>query len=213
MDTGILIWVLVGAVLISLGLSVVALILQIRRNSPGKQKQDKQVRTNPQGYPPAPPPQSNQPQIPIAQGEWRPPVWRNEDDYADHTEALFSYAQPPNRAPAGAAGQLQSDTWQIYIREKGPSGERSYEVMVRGEFPIGRSAQNGLLIDNSTVSGLQCVLIAGLDNVFISNRSSSNITRLNGAMVTDTRPLKPGDTISIGNIQLAMLDIRKAPVR
>ena len=190
---------------------MVALILQIRRNSSGKQKQGSETRSNSQGYTPVPPPQSNQPMnVPQMQGEWKPPVWRKEDDYADHTEALFSYAQPPNRPPAGAAGQQQSDAWQIYIREKGPSGERSYEVMVRGEFPIGRSAQNGLLIDNSTVSGLQCVLIAGLDNVFVSNRSNSNITRLNGAMVNDTRPLKPGDTISIGNIQLSMLDIRKA---
>ena len=54
-----------------------------------------------------------------------------------------------------------------------------------------------------------CVLIAGPDSLFVSNRSNSNITRHNGMRLDETRPVNPGDTLSLGSVQLTLLDIRK----
>ena len=211
--SNILIWILAVAVFASLGLSIAVLILQIRRDRVAKQSMAMKAKDKPQSVLPMPRQSGQAINIPKAQGEWQPPVWNKPSDYGDRTEALFSYDQSYNTTTTGSRTQGMHDAWQIYIKERGLSGERTYDVMVSGELLVGRSVQNGLKIDNSTVSGLQCVLIARQDCVYVGNRSNSNVTRLNGVKLEDIRPLKPGDILSLGSIQLSLLDICKFAVR
>ena len=208
-ENELLSWIVMGAVALSLILSIITLILQILRGRSPKQKSGKKGKAglidgssiSQQGMGinpyPAPPPQA-----------WIPPV--NPVVQENHTEPLFSAASQYSPMPGGVGGPAQYSGYKVSIKETAPMGERSYEVIVSGEFPIGRSPSNGLQIDDSTVSGSQCVLIAGPDCVFVSNKSNSNITLHNGAKLTDTRPLRPGDTLYLGKVQLYLLDIRKS---
>lgn len=207
MENTLLSWILIAAVALSLALSVVTLILQILRGR--SSKNIVQARGNPRGGPPqGPPPARNNPYMPQQQA-WVPPVAPVRQ--SGHTEPLFSASPSQQSFTLTGSGteQVQSGTYKMRIRESSPAGDRSYDITVRGEFPIGRSSSSGLQIDNPTVSGTQCVFIAGPDAVFVSNRSNSNITRLNGAQLGETRPLKQGDTLNLGNVQLSLLDIQK----
>ena len=204
-------WILVAAVSLSLILSIVSLILQILRGRSSNKTPKTKAEAKPQNVsPPSYSPQgamANPYPAPAPQ-PWRPPAAPVQQ--SSHTEPLFSAAPQSFAMAGGRTEQVRNNIgYNIQIQESSPNGQRSYELRVTGEFPIGRSHSSGLQIDDSTVSGLQCVLIAGPDTVFVSNRSNSNVTRLNGAKVEDTRPLKQGDTLSLGNIQLALLDIRK----
>jgi len=210
----ILIWILVGAVVASMGLSVVALILQIRRGRSDKQTPVAKAKANAQ---PASPPQDWQ-QVDAQRppGQWKPPpppVWHNDGDFEEKTQALFTGPQAAMPIAGGMHAQPQNDTWHINIQETGPAGARSYEITVSGEFLVGRNVDRGLQIADATVSSLQCVMIAGPECVFIKNRSGSNVTRLNGVKLDDTRPLKMGDTLSMGNIQLSLQGIHKYAAR
>ncbi|MCL2151805.1 MAG: FHA domain-containing protein [Oscillospiraceae bacterium] len=201
-------WILIAAVSLSLVLSVITLILQILRGRASKNKPDKKEKSGLYDKPPVPPvwEAGGYPYQAQAPQAWVPPVVPVQQ--GGHTEPLFS-ASPQSFAAPGDGGSAQNNGYRVYIREMSPNGERSYEIIVNGEFPVGRSPSRGLQIDNATVSGLHCVLIAGPDNVFVSNRSNSNITMLNGVRLEDTRPLKPGDSLSLGKVQLVLIDIRK----
>ena len=206
LGNGLLTWILIAAVSLSLALSIVTLILQILRtrsqnNTPGKKTKHKA-----EPFPSAQEPPANHYPSPTPQA-WIPPVIPVQ--HSNHTEPLFSARQQSYTMPGNATEHLQNNGYHIYIRETSPMGERNYEIKVIGEFPVGRSVVGGLQIDQSTVSRLQCMLIAGPDSVFVSNKSSSNISLLNGTKLTNTQPLKPGDTLSFGNIQLTMLNINK----
>jgi len=200
--------VLIIAVIISLALSVITLILLLRKNSTSpKTPKTKSVPGPDSSGQAAPPPQGaggySYPN-PTPQA-WLPrsaPV-----QHSDHTESLFS-SHTPYPANGRVVEQRQNYGYRIQVQETSATGSRNYEITVNGECPVGRSVSNGLKIDNPTVSGQQCMLIAGPDAVFVSNRSTSNVTRLNGVMLEDTRPLKAGDTLNLGNIQLTLLDIR-----
>ena len=212
-----LVWILVGAVIVSLGLSAVAVVLQIRRGRSKKQTPVSKAKANVQESQPVSPSQSWQPvDAKMMQGPWQPPAnlaWREDNDYEERTQALFSGPSSSRQGPGGAAGQHQGGAWQIKIQETSPTGTRAYEITVNGEFPVGRSVDKGLQIANATVSGLQCLFIAGPDCVFIKNRSESNVTRLNGVKLDDTRPLKAGDTLGIGNVSLSLQGIYRYAAR
>jgi len=204
MDSSLIIWVLAAVALISLGISAVALVIQVRRSNSRNQTPADKAKANQQSapyIPPSPPP--------AAQGQWRPPVVGDTDEYGERTEALFPSERMQGYPVGVPQGYPQSAGWQVCIRETSPTGERTFYVTVSREFPIGRTVTNGLQIDNTTVSGLQCILIEGQDCVFVSNRSNSNVTRLNGVLLEETRPVKAGDALGFGHIQLLLVEIKK----
>ena len=207
-DSALMTWILIAAVSLSLVLSVVTLILQILRGRALKNKPDKKEKSGQYDKPPVSPTweAGGYPYQAQAPQAWVPPVVPVQQ--GGHTEPLFS-ASPQSFAAPGGGGPAQNNGYRVYIRETSPNGERSYEINVNGEFPIGRASSRGLQIDHPTVSGLHCVLIAGPDSVFVSNKSNSNITMLNGVRLEDTRPLQPGDSLGLGKVQLVLIDIRK----
>ena len=211
LNGGILPWILIGAVIISLGLSVATMIVQISKNRASSRQPPAKPPSQPWGMPVAPPqyesPAAQQP--PPQVQSWRPPAPPHMHEDSNRTEPLFASKARQYASDNSSYAQAQAGAFRMFIRESSPDGERNHEVTVNGELPVGRSASSGLCINHQTVSGLQCVFIAGPDSVFVSNKSGSNITRLNGAKLDDTRPLKPGDTLGLGNVQLSIVDIRK----
>jgi len=204
--------ILVTAVTISLGLSVTTLILQIRRNRPRGQTPIAIAKAGRKKKSPAPPPAAtgySAPYPPMASAAWHTPVAPARNDTGGHTEPLFpSEPQlPPDRGDQ--TEHIRNDVYLLYVRETSPDGEKDHEISVFGVLSVGRAASCGLQINHSTVSGQQCVLISGPDSLFVSNRSNSNITRLNGTKLEDTVPLKAGDTLGLGSVQLVLMDIRK----
>ena len=211
-DNGVLSWLLIAAVLLSLALSVTTLVLQVRRGRPPKNlpitrpRADQQIRPpfNPQGgvqyqYPNYPP---------KAPEPWRPPAQPVRNDIGHQTESLFPSGPMPYAMANEATEHMRINEYRLRIKEATPNREQDYEITVRGELTVGRSSSCGLQIDDPTVSGLQCVLISGPDSLYISNKSNSNITRLNGMKLAETRPLKPGDTLQFGKVRLTLMDIR-----
>ena len=225
-DNITLAWILLVAAVMSLAISVTTFIIQLRKSHQRGQTPIAMAKANRQkkrrGRPPSvtgknPPYQSMNTQPshmnpgypPYASEPWWPPAPSFLNDNGGQTEPLFSSVPKQSVIIGDKTEQIRNDVYQLLIRESSPEGIRESEITVCGEFAIGRSVTNGLIINNKTVSGLQCALVAGPDCVFVNNRSSSNVTRLNGIKLEGTRPVKVGDTLSLGSVQLLLLDIQK----
>jgi len=212
MDNSVLTWILIIAVILSLGFSAAALVIQIRRNNRQKKASSTTVKlddSNRQGEPCHTPQQQ-----PDYYAEQMQPQRENlvyQDDYDDSnekTQSLFSSNRKPANVIDTSPGLLVSNrNYKVHISETAPAGVRTYEVIVDGIFSIGRAGANNLIIEDSTVSGQQCVLTANTNGVFIENKSGSNITQLNGAALSNISQLKTNDIIKIGKVQLLIINI------
>ena len=210
-ENSTLIWALVAVVIASLALSLIMLIQIVRRSRSKKQAAIEKAEAQQQFVPPKSPYAGNvYPQTPPyrapSPGVWEPP---DGNDPFNRTEALFSSGPQFPSAPGDSTEHLMDNAYSIYIRETSPENVRDYEITVVGELSVGRSAYSGLYIDHPTVSGTQCIIVAGPSNVFVSNKSNSNITQLNGVRVDDMCPLRPGDTLILGRVQLYLMGISK----
>jgi len=198
-------WILLAVVLISLALSIVSLITQIKRKLAQKHAPMPKTKDNPWDSAMSTPVRQPEPKV------WSPSV---QEIIHDNTVALFpSDFSTPSSAVFGHTEQLKDDGYHISIRETSPAGERTYDITVNGEFSVGRSPANNLQISDPTVSGVQCTFTVGASEVFVRNSSKSNITQLNGMKLTDKRPLKSGDTLRLGKIQITFMNIRKHAAR
>jgi len=103
----------------------------------------------------------------------------------------------------------QTNIYSIHISETSPAGERNYEVHVNDQLTIGRAGTSGLVMYDKTVSGLQCTLTSSPEGVFIENNSGSNITQLNGIVLTGIHPIKTGDIIKMGKAYITINNIQK----
>jgi pSer/pThr/pTyr-binding forkhead associated (FHA) protein len=70
-----------------------------------------------------------------------------------------------------------------------------------GELTIGRSEDNTLAIQNSSVSGRHCRVYRDGDQFMIEDCGSTNGTRVNARRVTEPTPLRPKDLIQVGSIE------------
>ena len=225
-DNITLTWILLVAAALSLAISVTTFILQLRQSHQRGQTPIAMAKANRQkkrrDRPPSvtgtnspyqtmytQPSHMNPGYPPYASEPWRSPAPPFQNDTSGQTEPLFSSVPQPAVIIGDKTEQIRNDVYRVLIRESSPEGTKESEIMVCGKFAIGRSVTSGLVINNTTVSGVQCVLIAGPDCIFAINRSSSNVTRLNGIKLEGTRPVKVGDTLNLGSVQLLLLDIQK----
>ncbi|GAB4349647.1 MAG: hypothetical protein Kow006_11600 [Gammaproteobacteria bacterium] len=80
------------------------------------------------------------------------------------------------------------------------------------EIRIGRSPDNQIQLDDSTVSGshariqlLPSAYLEGLKDIWIEDTNSTNGTKINGRPITRER-LKHGDVVGIGSHRLEFVD-------
>ncbi len=76
---------------------------------------------------------------------------------------------------------------------------KSFEVD-RDPITIGRSKDNTIPIDNSTVSGHHCSVTRAGDQFILRDLESTNGTRLNSKDITEAK-LKPKDLIQAGSVE------------
>jgi len=209
MDSVLLTWILATAVLLSLGFSAAALIILIKRNKRQKNASAEIGNNRKYNEPYVAPPQNYYPQQPLP-GPLPPVTPDYYDDQNEKTQSLFSSRRNPMQEANTPSGLLVScKSYTIYISETGPSGARTYQLNIDGTLTVGRAKTSGLYIDDSTVSGLQCLLTASPDGLLIENKSGSNITKLNGVALTGQYPLRINDTIKIGKVQLLILNLHE----
>ena len=65
---------------------------------------------------------------------------------------------------------------------------------------IGRSPDNYLALEEDGVSRYHCKILPQDDGLIVVDLGSSNGTRVNGELITDSHPVTGKDTIQIGNI-------------
>jgi pSer/pThr/pTyr-binding forkhead associated (FHA) protein len=70
----------------------------------------------------------------------------------------------------------------------------------RDEFTIGRRDTNRLFLDDSSISGHHCSIMREGGKYSIRDHASTNGTRVNGAIVPETR-LKAKDIVQIGTVE------------
>lgn len=84
----------------------------------------------------------------------------------------------------------------------GMSGEikgQSFEIK-GNELTIGRSDDNGVVVNNPTVSGHHCSIVREGNRYTLHDRDSTNGTRLNSKEVSEA-PLKPKDLVQVGSVE------------
>jgi len=89
------------------------------------------------------------------------------------------------------------------LRISGPGGvERTVELA--GNMSIGRTADNGIVLDDTQVSRCHAMLLVQDDAVLLLDMESSNGTSVNGAPARPDEPvlLANGDVVVIGRVLL-----------
>lgn len=96
-------------------------------------------------------------------------------------------------------------------KEKG----RTLELTADTPLTIGRSESSGFCIPDKKVSRRHAEIVSDGENVFITDLSSRTGTRVNGRAIAQRTPLCIGDTIQIGETDLALEkteDAKAAPL-
>jgi pSer/pThr/pTyr-binding forkhead associated (FHA) protein len=70
----------------------------------------------------------------------------------------------------------------------------------RDVFTVGRSKDNGIVIDNPTVSGHHCSITRDGDRFILRDLESTNGTRLNAKEVVESK-LRPKDLVQVGSVE------------
>ena len=87
---------------------------------------------------------------------------------------------------------------------KGPPELRGVALPVTGPVVIGRSPGADIVIGDDFVSGRHARVSPVGTDVVLEDLGSTNGTILNGGRVTKATSLRPGDTIDIGAVSLAV---------
>ncbi len=93
----------------------------------------------------------------------------------------------------------------LLVIKEGPSAGQTYPLE-EDEFIIGRAQSSRLHIDSPGISRQHARLTLEKDQYLIEDLGSSNGTFVNGERISEPRPLKNGDTISLG--QTVQLEYR-----
>lgn len=85
----------------------------------------------------------------------------------------------------------------IFLRKGQYIGSKE---MPNKKIRIGREQRNDVVIKDRTVSRKQCLIVKENDIFILKNYSRANKTRLNGKIVNNSKEIKYGDVVGIGNI-------------
>ncbi|HEY2139464.1 MAG TPA: FHA domain-containing protein [Chthoniobacterales bacterium] len=80
------------------------------------------------------------------------------------------------------------------------TGELTSHDLVEETYTIGRSPENSIRLDDTSVSGRHAELVFVNENCFLKDLGSTNGTVVNGQPVTETQ-LRQGDRIRFGRVE------------
>ena len=102
--------------------------------------------------------------------------------------------------------ELAGDRW-VLVGATGV-GERDREIPLSGRrIVIGRRPERDLVISHPTVSSLHAEIVRRDDSLFITDLNSTNGTRVNERRIDQQTPLKSGDQIRFGSLEM-MIELR-----
>ena len=105
----------------------------------------------------------------------------------------FGSAAPRRRGSVGQATLL--------VLEGGAGGPRSGDrIVLDGGASIGRDSDNGIVIDDRTVSGRHASLLYDAGRWWVEDGGSTNGTYINGQRVERTAALGDGDVLQVGRV-------------
>ncbi|MEQ1736991.1 MAG: sigma 54-interacting transcriptional regulator, partial [Rhodoglobus sp.] len=104
-----------------------------------------------------------------------------------------------------------SDPIRVYLLVFQGDSSRMVPLKADGDFVIGRDAQADVVIQDGSVSRrhARLSLVDGLANA--SDLHSQNGTKVNGEVITGTRPLVSGDVLSIGSVTVSFQTSSRVP--
>jgi len=138
---------------------------------------------------------------------------RRDDDENEQLDASVTPLLPPGPGlPPGAYGPPgYSAAWSGRPSAPAPPPAPAPLDFPRGSgttFTIGRTQDCDLRISDMSVSRRHAELTRGEDGWLLSDLGSHNGTRINGWLVREPVPLRPGDMVQFGS---AMFVVRESP--
>jgi FHA domain len=137
---------------------------------------------------------------------------------ADNSHQVDPETKPKRRL----AGQEQTASWdgtgviqpELIVRSGGELHGRSLTIRL-GTQVLGREPNCELYINDGFISRRHAIILREKDAVWIQDAASANGTRLNGEQLLPgrRRPLRSGDVVRIGRIDLVYLDGLETPRR
>lgn len=79
--------------------------------------------------------------------------------------------------------------------------------IVGNRIRIGRDPRNDIKIEDVTVSRKQCIIEIRDGEYILHNFSNRNVTRINGQKVKQSKEIKDGDTVEMGNMKFVFTDV------
>lgn len=87
---------------------------------------------------------------------------------------------------------------KLIIRSE--TGESTSHDLVEETYTIGRSAENSIRLDDTSVSGRHAELVLVAENCYLKDLGSTNHTLVNGQAVKEVQ-LRAGDRIRFGKVE------------
>ncbi|WP_286875771.1 FHA domain-containing protein [Marinimicrobium sp. UBA4509] len=81
--------------------------------------------------------------------------------------------------------------------------------LVEPGVKVGRSATNDLILDHASVASLQFVIGVRADRLILKNRAPETPLRVNDKLIDDRCRLQEGDRITLGDLELEIIDPKK----
>jgi pSer/pThr/pTyr-binding forkhead associated (FHA) protein len=93
---------------------------------------------------------------------------------------------------------------ELWLKYNDPTGSERRVLVDKDKFAVGRHSENDLSIADGRLSRGH-VLIERFGDVFVlTDRRSSNGTELNGERLSEPKPLKNGDHLSLGGLEFEL---------
>lgn len=108
----------------------------------------------------------------------------------------------PDQYDADKTQPLVRQSYFLNMIEVGDGETREFEGMIIDSISIGRSKNNGIVINDKTVSAMHCEISVGPEGLVISDKGSLNGTEINGERISEYALFKSGDRIKIGRIEM-----------
>lgn len=91
---------------------------------------------------------------------------------------------------------------ELFLIYNDPDDNERRVVVDKPRFSVGRHSENDLCIADSRLSRQHLLIERREDNFVVSDRGSSNGTELNGEKLSDPTPLKAGDALCLGGLDM-----------
>jgi pSer/pThr/pTyr-binding forkhead associated (FHA) protein len=100
---------------------------------------------------------------------------------------------------------LEVPSWQLTFDIQARGGEKETRVFRKDQIWIGRTSVNDIALGTGNCSRRHCFVAVRPDGVaVVVDGQSTNGTWLNGRKVTPSAPMRPGDSIYVGNYSITL---------